>query len=118
MTNNSIDVIVRFRVKPGKLELYKEAMDFILSTAEAKEPYVLEYNIYKNAEGVYTQYERYADEAAIHRHLEGTMESQIKWAGAIEIEQVIILGDMSERFWNLYGNGNTRGYSLFRKIKR
>ena len=35
MTNDSIDVIVRFRVKPGKLEVYKQAMDFILSTAEA-----------------------------------------------------------------------------------
>ena len=118
MRNDSIDVIVRFRVKPGKLELYKEAVDFILSTAEAKEPYVLEYNIYKNAEGVYTQYERYADEAALHRHLEGTMESQINWAKAIEIEQVIVLGDMSEHFWNLYGSENTHGYSLFRKIKR
>ena len=93
-------------------------MDFILSTAEAKEPYVLEYNIYNNAEGVYTQYERYADEAALHRHLEGTMDSQTKWAEAVKIEQVIILGDMSERFWNLYGNENTRGYSLFRKIDR
>ena len=111
-------MIVRFRVKPGKLELYNQAMDFILSTAEAKEPYVLEYNIYKNAEGVYTQYERYADEAALHRHLEVTMDGQIKWAEATEIEQVIILGDMSEQFWNLYGNENTHGYSLFRKIKR
>jgi len=42
MTNTLINVIVRFRVKPSKLELYKQAMDFILSTAEAKEPYVLE----------------------------------------------------------------------------
>ena len=118
MTNSLIDVIVRFRVKPAKLELYKQAMDFILSTAEAKEPYVLEYNIYKNAEGVYTQYERYADEAALHRHLEVTMDGQIKWAEATSIEQVIVLGDMSEHFWNLYGNENTHGYSLFRKIKR
>ncbi|HEX8797911.1 MAG TPA: antibiotic biosynthesis monooxygenase [Terriglobales bacterium] len=118
MTDTSIEVIVRFRVKPGNLELYKQAMDFILSTAEAKEPYVLEYNVYKNAESAYTQYERYADEAALHRHLEGTMESQIKWAKAIEIEQVIVLGDMSEHFWNLYGSENTHGYSLFRKIKR
>ena len=91
MTNNLIDVIVRFRVKPGKLELYKQAIDFILPIAEAKEPYVLEYNIYKNAEGLYTQYERYADEAALHRHLEGTMDGQTKWAEAIEIEQVLIL---------------------------
>ena len=118
MTNDPIDVIVRFRVKPAKLELYKQAMDFILSTAEAKEPYVLEYNIDKNAEGVYTQFERYVDEAALHRHLEGTMDGQIKWAEVTEIEQVIILGDMSERFWNLYGSQNTHGYSLFRKIKR
>jgi quinol monooxygenase YgiN len=65
MTNNPIDVIVRFRVKPGNLELYNQAIDLILPIAEAKEPYVLEYNIYKNAEGVYTQYERYADEAAL-----------------------------------------------------
>lgn len=77
MPSNSIDVIVRFRVKPGKLEIYKQAMDFILSIAEPKEQHVLEYNIYKNAEGVYTQYERYADEAALHLHLEGTMDSQI-----------------------------------------
>ena len=118
MTNNLIDVIVRFRVKPGKLELYKQAIDFILPIAEAKEPYVLEYNIYKNAEGVYTQYERYADEAALHRHLEFTKDGQIKWAEAAEIEQVIILGDMSERFWNLYGSEKTHGYSLFKRIKR
>ena len=118
MTNNPIEVIVRFRVKPGKLELYKQAMDFILSTAETKEQYVLEYNIYKNAEGVYTQFERYADEAALHRHLEVTMDRQIKWAEATSVEQVIALGDMSEHFWNLYGSDHTHGYSLFRKIKR
>ena len=118
MKNNPIDVIVRFRVKPGKLEIYKQSTDLILSTAEATEPYVIESNIYKNAEGVYTQYERYADEAALHRHLEGTMDNQVKWAETVEIDQVIILGDMSERFWNLYGNENTHGYSLFRKIMR
>jgi quinol monooxygenase YgiN len=118
MTNNPIDVVFRFRVKPDKLELYKQAIDLILPIAEAKEPYVLEYKIYKNAEGVYTQHERFADEAALHRHLEVTMDGQIKWAEATEIEQVIVLGDMSERFWNLYGNENTHGYSLFRKIKR
>ena len=118
MTNNPIDVMVRFRVKPGKLELYKQAIDFILPITEAKESYVLEYKIYKNAEGVYTQYERYADEAALHRHMEVTMDGQTKLAEAIEIEQVIILGDMSDHFWNLYGSENTHGYSLFRKIKR
>ena len=118
MTNNPIDVIFRFRVKPGKLEVYQQAIDFILPITEAKESYVLEYEIYKNAEGVYTQHERFADEAALHRHLEGTMDNQIKWAESTEIEQVIILGDMSERFWNLYGSENTHGYSLFRKIKR
>ena len=118
MTNNPIDVVFRFRVKPDKLELYNQAIDLILPIAEAKEPYVLEYNIYKNAEGVYTQYERYADEAALHRHLEVTKDGQIKWAETIEIEQVIVLGDMSEHFWNLYGSENTHGYSLFRKIKR
>jgi quinol monooxygenase YgiN len=118
MMNNPIDVIFWFRVKPDKLELYKQAIDFILPITEAKESYVLEYKIYKNAEGVYTQHERFADEAALHRHLEVTMDGQIKWAEATEIEQVIILGDMSEHFWNLYGNENTHGYSLFRKIKR
>ena len=118
MTNNPIDVIFWFRVKPGKLELYKQAIDFILPITEAKESYVLEYTIYTNTEGVYTQHERFADEAALHRHLEVTMDGQIKWAEATEIEQVIILGDISEHFWNLYGNENTHGYSLFRKIKR
>jgi len=118
MMNNPIDVIFWFRVKPDKLELYKQAIDFILPITEAKESYVLEYKIYQNAEGVYTQHERFADEAALHRHLEVTMDGQIKWAEATEIEQVIILGDMSEHFWNLYGNENTHGYSLFRKIKR
>jgi quinol monooxygenase YgiN len=78
MTNNPIDVIFRFRVKPGKLELYKQAIDFILPITEAKESYVLEYEIYKNAEGIYTQHERFADEAALHRHLEVTMDGQIK----------------------------------------
>ena len=118
MTNSPIDVVLRFRVKPDKLELYKQAIDFILPIIEAKESYVLEYKIYKNTEGVYTQHERFVDEAALHRHLEVTMDGQIKWAEATEIEQVIILGDMSEHFWNLYGNENTHGYSLFRKIKR
>ena len=118
MTNNPIDVIFWFRVKPGKLELYKQAIDFILPITEAKESYVLEYTIYQNAEGVYTQHERFADEAALHRHLEVTTDGQIKWAEATSIEQVIILGDMSEHFWNLYGSENTHGYSLFRKIKR
>ena len=115
MTNNPIDVVFRFRVKPDKLELYKQAIDLVLPITEARESYVLEYEIYENAEGVYTQHERFADEAALHRHLEVTMDGQIKWAEATEVEQVIILGDMSKHFWNLYGNENTHGYSLFRK---
>ena len=32
--NNPIDVIFRFRVKPGKLELYKQAIDFIRTGSE------------------------------------------------------------------------------------
>jgi hypothetical protein len=38
---------------------------------------------------------------ALHRHLEVTIDGQTKWAEATSIEQVIVLGDMSEHFWNL-----------------
>jgi hypothetical protein len=31
---------------------------------------------------------------------------------------MIILGEMRERFWNLYGSEETHGYSLFKRIKR
>ena len=41
MVNNPIDVIFWFRVKPDKLELYKQAIDFILPITEAKESYAL-----------------------------------------------------------------------------
>ncbi|MFE7712355.1 putative quinol monooxygenase [Streptomyces sp. NPDC057486] len=118
MSNGQLDLVFRFRVKPGKLEQFQKAIDHILPITEEKEPYVLEYNIYKNAEGVYTQHERYADEDAMFRHLEATAEGQKEWAEATEVEEVNVLGDASDRFWDLFGSPRTHAYSPFRNVKR
>lgn len=118
MATNAIDIVFRFKVKAGEEERYQRAIDSILPITEEQEPYVLEYEIYRDADGVYTQHERYADEDAVHRHMEVTAPGQADWAAATDLEQVIVLGDMSEKFWNLYGGPHAKGYSPFRKIKR
>ncbi|RKE07927.1 putative quinol monooxygenase [Catellatospora citrea] len=117
-SSNPIDVVFRFRVKPGKQEQYQKAIDYILPITEAKEPYVLEYNIYNNIEGVFTQHERYADEAALHRHMELTAQGQQDWAEAIELEDVVVLGEMSDKFWSLYGGPHAHGFQEFRRVAR
>lgn len=52
------------------------------------------------------------------RHLEATAEGQKQWAEATEVEEVNVLGDASDRFWDLFGSPRTHAYSPFRKVKR
>lgn len=108
----------RFRVKPGKLEQFQKSIDHILPIVEEKEPHVLAYNIYKNAEGVYTQHERYVDKDAMWRHMEATAEGQKEWAEATEVEEVNVLGEASDRFCDLFGSPRTHSYAAFRKVRR
>lgn len=118
MSNGELDLVFHFRVKPGMEDRYQQAMDRMLPVIEVQEPYVLAYNIYRNGDGLYTQHERYVDEDAMWRHLEVTAQGQEEWAAATAVEDVTVLGDVSEKFWEVFGAHGPRGFSAFRKVAR
>src|SRR5262245_41385223 len=92
MTRDRVDLVFTFRVKPDEQDLYERAIDALLPVTERDEPYVLEYEIYRDAEDLYTQHERYVDEDAMFRHLEVTEAAQVDWAEATDVQQVFVLG--------------------------
>ncbi|MFF4350907.1 hypothetical protein [Streptomyces sp. NPDC001530] len=55
---------------------------------------------------------------AMFRHLEATAQGQQDWAEATEVEEVNVLGDASDKFWDLFCGPRTHAYSLFRNVKR
>jgi quinol monooxygenase YgiN len=109
MSNGTIDLFFRFRVKPGKQDQYQKAIDHIVSITEEQEPYVLAYEIYRDDDGVYAQHERYVDEDAMFRHLEVTATGQQDWAESTDVLEVFVLGDATERFWNQFGGPHAHG---------
>src|SRR5262249_13536219 len=103
MTNHQVDLVFRFRVKPGKEDVYQQAIDHILPVTEQHEPDVLAYDIFRDDEGVYAQHEQYVDEDAMFRHLELTAPGQQDWAESTEVLDVLVLGAVTERFWSQFG---------------
>ncbi|MEV7388690.1 MULTISPECIES: antibiotic biosynthesis monooxygenase [unclassified Streptomyces] len=118
MSKGTFDLVFRFHLKPGMEERYEKATTYILERTQ-EEPYVLEYSIHRSADGAsYTQHERYADEEAMWRHLEVTQQGQAEWAEATQVEEVNVLGEPSERFWDTFGGNGPRVFAPFRKVNR
>ncbi|MBL9109763.1 MAG: antibiotic biosynthesis monooxygenase [Myxococcales bacterium] len=51
MSDTSIDLVVRFSIKPGKLEAFRAKVQEIAAAVEAEEPQTVAYTTYVDAEG-------------------------------------------------------------------
>ncbi|WP_249998602.1 antibiotic biosynthesis monooxygenase [Actinoplanes sp. M2I2] len=113
-----VDLIFRYRIKDGEQDRFEQYLDKVVGVTEAEEPYVLEYHIYMQADGTVLQHERYADEDAIYRHLHVTAEGQADWAAATELLDIMVVGRLSQAFWDAYDSPVVSRYRRFREIAR
>lgn len=117
-TATQVDLYFTYRVKDGHQARFDHYLELVPPVTEEKEPYVLEYEIFRQTDGSYLQHERYADEAAMIRHLQVTAEGQSAWAEATELLQLMAVGQLSEQYWNSYGGPKMAAYQRFREVAR
>ncbi len=85
---------------------------------EADEPYMLEYEIYKNADGIYVQHEVYADGAALSKHFNLTAEGQADFAAATDLINLVALGDPPADWFDTHQIPRSAAHSKFRSVAR
>jgi quinol monooxygenase YgiN len=96
MQKTTLDFIFTFQVKEGKESEFDALTSRQLAVTTEKDPGVLIYNIFKNGDGTYCQFERYKDSAALAAHLANTADLLAQWYGMTEITQMIVLGDIDD----------------------
>ena len=117
-STTQIDLLFRYRVKEGGESRFQEYLEKVPPLTEAEEPYVLEYEIFVQEDGIYLQHERYVDEEAINKHLTVTAEGQAAWGEATELLEISFLGDLSREFWERWKTPTATRYTRFRSITR
>ena len=115
---NQIDTIFRYSIKPGQEARFQASLDKVLPFTEAEEPYVLEYSLFRQADGSYLQHERYENEEAVARHLERTAEGQADFHASTELIIVMVTGELTMGFWKEFEGPNFINYSRFREVAR
>lgn len=93
--------IFSFKVKQENETAYQNMLDTVLEKVQ-NEPGTLMYEIFKDKDGVYCQHERYANEAALWEHVQNTAPELQQWFEFTEIQQLIILGDISDKMIETY----------------
>lgn len=110
----TVDALFAYRVTDEAR--FAEYTAKVFPLTEADEPYVLGYEIFRGDDGTFYQHERYADEAAIWKHMEVTAACQADFAASTEMISVTMLGDLSDKFRETFGV--TTSYTSFRRIAR
>jgi quinol monooxygenase YgiN len=116
--SGKVDTLFVYRIKPGMEERFQQYQDKVLPVTRAREPYVLEYEIFQGGNGTYFQHERYENEEALWKHMEVTAAGQEDFNASTELESLTILGEMSEKFWEVFGGPGSVRYQPFRQITR
>jgi quinol monooxygenase YgiN len=113
-----VDLFFSYRVKEGEEALFEQYLAKVLPVTESQEPYVLEYHLFRNADGTVFQHERYADEAAIRDHLRVTADGQADWAAATELLEIRMVGPLSEAFLDEFSVPTSAQFQRFREVAR
>jgi quinol monooxygenase YgiN len=114
--DSAITLIFSYRVTDEKR--FRDYLQKVLPVTEADEPYMLEYEIYKNAEGIYIQHEVYADADALSKHFKLTAEGQADWAAATDLINLVALGDPPADWFETHQIPRSTAYSKFRSVAR
>lgn len=111
-----IDLHFRYRVNDEAR--FADYLAIVLPITEREEPYVLEYEIARDSDGIVLQHERYEDEAAIGKHLELTAEGQKAWGEAVELLDIRFVGELSNEFRTAYDSPQASWWTPFRTVTR
>ncbi|MET7540313.1 hypothetical protein [Streptomyces sp. NPDC005507] len=114
--SNEIENLFHYRVKSGMEERYQAYVNKVLPLTQAQEPYVLGYEILQGSDGSYYQRERYENEEAVWKHMELTAEGQADFAAATEMIELVILGELSQKFRDTFGITTT--YTPLHQVNR
>ena len=114
----TLDFIFTFRVKEGKEAEFDALTSQQLVVTTEKDPGVLIYNIFRNADGSYCQFERYKDSGALAAHMRNTADLLTRWYGMTEITQMIVLGDIDDTVKPLLENIEHRHFGVFKFLDR
>lgn len=113
-----VDLLFTYRVKPGEEERFAASQRSIYPITEGEEPYVLEYELFQREDGSYLQHERYFDEAAIQRHLDATAEGQALWNAAVDLDEVFVIGPVSQDFVDRVGGPHLHVLTRVSEVQR
>jgi hypothetical protein len=114
--DTAITLIFSYRVSDE--QRFQDYLDKVFPVTEADEPYMLEYEIYKNDDGVYTQHEVYLDGDALTKHFELTAEGQADWAAATEFINLVALGSPPEDWFATHNIPRNVAFAKFRSVAR
>ena len=89
-----IAFIFSFKVAPENEEAYQKMLAETLKITK-NETGTLMYEVFKDENSLYCQYERYADEEAVMQHVQRTHIQLQQWFELTEIQQIITLGNIS-----------------------
>lgn len=92
----AIDLHFSYRVTDE--DKFQRYVDAVLPVTERDEPYVLEYSLARDTDGVVLQHERYENEDAIRKHLEATATGQKLWGESTELIDIRFVGPLSDGF--------------------
>ncbi|XVV38297.1 putative quinol monooxygenase [Streptomyces sp. CA-100214] len=110
-----VDFYFRYRVKDGQEDTYQSYLDKVFPPTQEKEPYVLAYEIFRSADGVYFHHERYTDESFVKTHVELTADAQAHFRASVDLLDVHAVGEFSEEFMK---NSKSTVYNPVRSISR
>jgi quinol monooxygenase YgiN len=113
-----VDLYFAYRVKEGMDAVFEQYLAKVLPATEQQEPYVLEYHLFRNADGTVFQHERYADEQAIRDHLRVTADGQADWAAATELLDIRMVGPLSRAFLEEFSVPASAHFERFREVTR
>ncbi|MBA4025091.1 MAG: hypothetical protein C0482_22275 [Gordonia sp.] len=114
--STTVQALFTYRVKPGCEEQFQSYIDKVFPVTEANEPYVVGYEIFQNADGIYLQHETYENEDAIWKHMNVTASGQADFAASTELLSVQMLGSVSDKFRETYGHPEVFGD--FKRVTR
>ncbi|MFC9341508.1 putative quinol monooxygenase [Streptomyces sp. NPDC057020] len=118
MSNDVVYALFHYRVKPGKEELFQDYQRKVLPVTEEQEPYVLGYEIFQAPDGTYFQHEHYENEEAVWKHMELTADGQKDWAEATEMIQLTMVGNLTQKFRDVFLRGSGTDFKPFRSVSR
>ncbi len=114
-SDETLVFVFAFKVKPENEAAYQKMLGETFAITK-NEPGTLMYEVYKDENGVYCQYERYTSEAACWTHLQNTAKQTQQWLELTEMQQIITMGQASAKLREQFQLKEV--YTPFKKVEK